>query len=96
MYINGTETGKRVRALRMAQGLTQEELADRLHITWDHYSRVEQGRKRCSLEPICALKVLLHTSTDYLLFGEGAAIPLTPEAYDLIAGELKKRLFQQS
>ena len=67
-----------------------------LHITWDHYSRVEQGRKRCSLELICALKVLLHTSTDYLLFGEGAAIPLTPEAYDLIAGELKKRLFQQS
>ena len=28
MYINWTETGKRVRSLRMAQGLTQEELAD--------------------------------------------------------------------
>lgn len=50
--------------------LTREELAEKVNITPRFCYDLEQGLKGMSLETLCSLKYALHTSTDYLLFGE--------------------------
>ena len=39
------ELGKRVRAHREAQGLTQEQLADRCELDWTFLGKVERGQR---------------------------------------------------
>ena len=59
--------------LRKLQNLTQDELAERIHVSKDHISRIERGIRACSLESLIDLAQELHTSTDYLLTGTGPA-----------------------
>ena len=42
--------GKRIRRFRRNTGLTQEQLADRIHISTTHVGLVEVGRRRMSLK----------------------------------------------
>ena len=66
------EFGNRISMLRKLQNLTQDELAERIHVSKDHISRIERGIRACSLESLIDLAQELHTSTDYLLTGTGA------------------------
>ena len=61
------EFGNRISMLRKLQNLTQDELAERIHVSKDHISRIERGIRACSLESLIDLAQELHTSTDYLL-----------------------------
>ena len=63
------EFGNRISMLRKLQNLTQDELAERIHVSKDHISRIERG----ALESLIDLAQELHTSTDYLLTGTGPA-----------------------
>lgn len=65
------EFGNRISMLRKLQNLTQDELAERIHVSKDHISRIERGIRACSLESLIDLAQELHTSTDYLLTGTG-------------------------
>ena len=65
------EFGNRISMLRKLQNLTQDELAERIHVSKDHISRIERGIRACSLESLIDQE--LHTSTDYLLTGTGPA-----------------------
>jgi transcriptional regulator with XRE-family HTH domain len=38
-----TKIGTRIRTLRTSKGISQEEMADRLHISQSAYSRIEKG-----------------------------------------------------
>ena len=60
------EFGNRISMLRKLQNLTQDELAERIHVSKDHISRIERGIRACSLESLIDLAQELHTSTDYL------------------------------
>ena len=62
------EFGNRISMLRKLQNLTQDELAERIHV-----SSIERGIRACSLESLIDLAQELHTSTDYLLTGTGPA-----------------------
>lgn len=44
------EFGNRISMLRKLQNLTQDELAERIHVSKDHISRIERGIRACSLE----------------------------------------------
>lgn len=59
----------RIQALRKQQGLSQEELADRLGISRQAVSKWESGQSTPDLERIVALSQLLGVSTDHLLLG---------------------------
>ena len=60
--------GKRLRALREAQGLSQTALAARAGLNLGNLNEVEQGRKKgIYAETIVALATALTVSTDYLL-----------------------------
>ncbi|GAA4946240.1 helix-turn-helix transcriptional regulator [Streptomonospora halophila] len=58
---------KRIRALRVAQGLSLEELASRAHLSQSSLSRIESGKRRLALDQLVALARALDTSLDQLV-----------------------------
>ena len=56
----------RLRALREDQDLTQQAVADYLHIRQNTYSQYETGQRQLPLELLVALALYYHTSTDYI------------------------------
>lgn len=69
MRFNQKEFGLRLRNLRMDLHITQEELAQSLHVDKQHISRMERGIKAISIDLLIEMSVKLHVSTDYLLTG---------------------------
>ncbi|MFF7203172.1 helix-turn-helix domain-containing protein [Streptomyces sp. NPDC008141] len=58
---------KRIRALRVAQGWSLEELATRANVSQSTLSRIENGRRRLALDQLVILARALDTSLDQLV-----------------------------
>ncbi|WP_369201339.1 helix-turn-helix domain-containing protein [Streptomyces sp. PU-14G] len=58
---------KRIRALRVAQGLSLEELASRAALSQSSLSRIENGRRRLALDQLVTLARALDTTLDQLV-----------------------------
>jgi transcriptional regulator with XRE-family HTH domain len=71
--------GERIRARRLALGLTQEDVAKRAGITAVHVSRIEHGEPDVSLDTMKRLAAALETTPADLL---GGTIELSPKARD--------------
>lgn len=67
--MNYYEIGQRVRNLRKARALSQEQLAEKVGISTTHMSHIETGSTKLSLPVLADLSVALDTSSDELLFG---------------------------
>lgn len=61
--------GKRIRELRQAFGMTQAQLAERVHVSRSSVQSWENGMTYPSIDNSVALARLFHVSTDYLLAG---------------------------
>lgn len=61
--------GPRIASLRQIHGLSQAELARRLHISTSAIGMYEQGRREPSVETLIALSREFGVSLDYLLSG---------------------------
>ena len=59
--------GKKIKELRIAQGLTQQQLADRLGVSKSVVSYYESGVRYPSYEVLVRIAYVFHTTTDYLL-----------------------------
>lgn len=57
----------RIKDLREDADLTQQEIAQYLHIKQNTYSQYENGHRQLPIEVLIALAKYYHTSTDYLL-----------------------------
>lgn len=68
--INMKDFGLRLRKLRHACGLTQEEFSNEIGISDTHYRKIEAGCRAGSLELIVEMANYFHVSVDYLLLGE--------------------------
>lgn len=55
--------------LRVEIGMTQQQMADRLHISLDYYRALENGRRSASLELLVAMSFTFEVSLDYLILG---------------------------
>lgn len=66
--------GKRLQNVRKALGITQEDLAERLHVDRNHIARMERGIRVCSIDLLVEVAALLDVSTDYLLVGTATDI----------------------
>ncbi len=64
--------GDRIALLRRSLGLSQAELARKLHISPSAVGMYEQGRREPSLEALVALARELQVTADYLLTGNPA------------------------
>lgn len=58
---------KRIRALRVAQGWSLEELATRARLSQSSLSRIENGRRRLALDQLVTLARALDTTLDQLV-----------------------------
>ena len=69
MYYDHVECGMRIAKLRVEIGMTQQQMADRLHISLDYYRALENGRRSASLELLVAMSLTFEVSLDYLILG---------------------------
>lgn len=61
--------GKRIRRQRIIMGLTQEEVAEKIERSYKYYQDIERGICGMSIDTILSIAECLHTSIDYLIFG---------------------------
>lgn len=59
--------GQRIRKIRKAHGLSQEELAEKVGISTTHMSHIETGNTKLSLPVFVALADALEVRTDEML-----------------------------
>ena len=64
-----TAMGKRMQECRKKLGLTQENIADAANITHQQYNKAERGKCCLGSDTLRRVAQALHTSADYLLFG---------------------------
>lgn len=60
--------GQKIRKMRKAHGLSQEELAERVNISTTHMSHIETGNTKLSLPVLVDIAATLEVRTDDLLF----------------------------
>lgn len=58
---------KRIRALRIARGLSLADLAARAHLSQSTLSRIENGQRRLALDQLVTLARILDTTLDQLV-----------------------------
>ena len=78
------QSGLRIRQLRLKSGFTQEKIAESLGVDRSFYSRIESGKKGCSVDLLIQFSELYHVSLDYLILGRygGAASNLPDLSLD--------------
>jgi len=64
------ESGKRIQQLRSQYDYTQEEFASVINIDRSNLSRIESGKRGCSLELLVQISTLFDVSLDYLVLGQ--------------------------
>ena len=67
MKLNYRKIGEIVRAERKRRGWTQEVLAERISVSPQYVSQIENGRANISLEKVVELATAFRISTDTLL-----------------------------
>jgi len=59
--------GKRIRAERQKNKLTQAELAEKVNVTTAFIGQIERGERKFSIEALVEIACALNISIDYLL-----------------------------
>lgn len=85
--------GQRIRFLRKAHGLSQEELAERVDISTTHMSHIETGNTKLSLPVLVAIAGALDARVDDLLHDN---VTTTGTALDEIAAVLDRCTAQEA
>ena len=64
------EIGKRINSVRKERRLTQEKLAEKMNVSLQMISNLEQGKKAIRPENLIKLCNVLEVSADYILMGK--------------------------
>lgn len=80
--------GQRIRKVRKAHGLSQEELAEKVNISTTHMSHIETGNTKLSLPVLVDIAAALDVRTDDLIYDNPTASAST--ALDEIAAVLER------
>ena len=79
--------GQKIRKYRKAQGISQEQLAERIGVSVTHMSHIETGNTKLSLPVFVAIADSLNVRTDDLLSdGQSGADPSRKEIEELLKG----------
>lgn len=91
-----TAIGARIQKQRLALGLTQQDIYEKLDVSQNHYSRIENGHVGMSLDILIQISALLHISTDYILTGTVSASDACPflETYNQLSDQQKAYIEQ--
>lgn len=96
MQPNLYEIGMRIKEQRNNIGLTQQDIYEKIDISQNHYSRIENGHAGMSIEILMQLSEILNITTDYILTGRisNEKNPEFAEKYNKLS--LKQRLYINS
>lgn len=78
--------GTRIKEAREANGLTQEQLAERIGLSSTHVSVIERGVKAPRLETFIAITNALHVTSDALL------LDVLDHSLQITANELSEQI----
>jgi transcriptional regulator with XRE-family HTH domain len=89
--LDGKEIGLRLRAMRIDQDISQEDLANRLGVSFQQVQKYEKGTNRVSADRLMQIANALHTTPHDLmgwngtgkLTGKDGAFGFDTEAYKL-------------
>lgn len=70
------EMGARISDRRKQLGLTQEHVAEKMNVSVQMISNLEQGKKAIRPENLAKLCSVISVSADYILSGDTDALPL--------------------
>ena len=73
MYFDPAETGKRIKAIREAKGMTQMKFAEKLNISRSYMNKIEKGTKTASIDLLIEIAVYGGVTLDYLSLGQSLA-----------------------
>lgn len=76
--------GQKIRKIRKAHGLSQEELAEKVNISTTHMSHIETGSTKLSLQVLVRLAMALEMPTDSLIF-ESCSQPMADKLQGLLS-----------
>lgn len=62
--------GARIKQLRLAKGLTQEQLAERMNVSRTYIAKLENGTQTGPVELAVDVAVLFDVSLDFLMLGK--------------------------
>lgn len=92
--MNYYEIGQRIRKIRKAHGMSQDELSERVNISVTHMSHIETGNTKLSLPVLVQIADVLEVRTDDLLFdGDHTTVH---SAMDDIAAVLQRCTVQEA
>lgn len=69
MHFDRKSYGARIRQLRISKRLTQEQLAEKMHVTGTYIVKIESSQRTGSVELAVELASCFGISLDYLLLG---------------------------
>lgn len=71
-YYHLAESGNRLKALRQKKGkaYTQERVAEEIEITREYLSRLETGKKGCSVDLLVIFAQYYGVTMDYITYGK--------------------------
>ncbi len=78
------QIGQQIRQLRKAQGLSQEQLAEKVGISVTHMSHIETGNTKLSLPVLVAIAQALDVRTDRILFATQQKPAIAAELQSLL------------
>lgn len=69
MYFDLVETGKRIKEIRDAKGLTQIAFAEKINVSRSYMNKIENGSKSPSIDLLIEIAVFGDVTLDYLILG---------------------------
>lgn len=84
--------GTRIASLRQGFGMSQAELAERLHISSSAVGMYEQGRREPSVDTLVALSQVFGVSLDYLLSGQPDTVRDVTALHRLVENGTKRKM----
>lgn len=70
MYFDPKVYGARIKQLRTSNGLTQEQLAEKMNLTGTYIGKIEKGQQAGPIELAVELATFFEVSMDDLLLGK--------------------------
>lgn len=70
MYYNIAESGKRIRTLREAAGLTRQSFSEQIGVSVEALRKIENGNNGGKIDTLVLIADELHVSLDYLVCGK--------------------------
>lgn len=70
VYYNPIEVGKRIKKVRIAEKVTQEDLSEEMCISREMLSRIENGKNTCAPDHLMFLCQRFDKKADYFYFGD--------------------------